>query len=66
MKNQHPARLFLLVIIGLMVFMLLSMGPSNNSATMKAEATRQAIIEETEKTHHRFLRSDTMMNLKHM
>ena len=48
-KNQHPARLFLLVIIGLMVFMLLSMGPSNNSATMKAEATRQAIIEETEK-----------------
>lgn len=45
-KILQPARLFLLVIIALTAFMLLSLAPSSNSANMKAEATRQQIISE--------------------
>ena len=45
-KILQPARLFLLVIVGLTAFMLLSLAPSSNTANMKAEATRQQVISE--------------------
>lgn len=49
-KMQRPTKIFLLMIVGLTIFMMVSLGPSSTSANSKAEATRQLIIEETEKT----------------